>query len=121
MRTSERAMAAIRSIPENERPISEQYRIVAKQWVDAHSAANILEETKSAILSKMMLDLGDMPVSRAEMIVKASEGWREHLTKMTDARRQADLLKVQLKYLEMKFAEWQANDATARAEMRMSR
>ena len=121
MRTSEKAMAAIRSIPESDRPISEQYRIVAKQWVDAHSAAHILEETKTATLSKLMLDLGDMPVSRAEMIVKGSDVWRDHLHKMVEARRQADMLRVQLKYIEMRFAEWQASDATARAEMRMSR
>jgi hypothetical protein len=29
-------------------PLSEQFRIVAKKWVDADSAASILEESKSA-------------------------------------------------------------------------
>ena len=50
-------------------PLSEQYRIVAKSWVDADAAANLLEETKSAVLSRMMLNLGDMPVSRDELLV----------------------------------------------------
>ena len=100
-------------------PLSEQYRIVAKNWVDADAAASLLEETKSAVLSKMMQAQGDMPVSRAEMNVKASNEWREFVTKMVEAREKAALLKVQLEYIRMKFNEWQSFEATKRAEMKL--
>lgn len=100
-------------------PISEQFRIVAKKWVDADSAASMLEETKSAVLSKMMTDLGDMPVSKAEMMVKASLAWREHVETMVKARERASLLKVQLEYIRMKYHEWQSYEATKRAEMKL--
>jgi hypothetical protein len=102
-----------------DKPLSEQYRIVAKKWVDADGAANMLEETKSAVLSKMMVDLGDMPVSKAEMQVKASDAWREHITQMVEARSQASLLKVQMEYIRMKFHEWQSHAANRRAEMKL--
>ena len=102
-----------------DKPLSEQYRIVAKKWVDADGAANMLEETKSAILSKMMVDLGDMPVSKAEMQVKASDAWREHITQMVEARSQASLLEVQMEYIRMKFHEWQSHAANRRAEMKL--
>jgi hypothetical protein len=102
-----------------DKPLSEQYRIVAKKWVDADGAANMLEETKSAVLSKMMVDLGDMPVSKAEMQVKASDAWREHITQMVEARSQASLLKVQIVYIRMKFHEWQSHAANRRAEMKL--
>ena len=102
-----------------DKPLSEQYRIVAKKWVDADGAANMLEETKSAVLSKMMVDLGDMPVSKAEMQVKASDAWREHITRMVEARSQASLLKVQMEYIRMKFHEWQSHAANRRAEMKL--
>ena len=36
-------------------PISEQFRLAAKQWVDADAGANMLEECKSAYLSQMMV------------------------------------------------------------------
>jgi hypothetical protein len=101
------------------KPLSEQYRIVAKKWVDADGAANMLEETKSAVLSKMMVDLGDMPVSKAEMQVKASDAWRDHITQMVEARSQASLLKVQMEYIRMKFHEWQSHAANRRAEMKL--
>ena len=100
-------------------PISEQYRIIAKKWVDAESAASILEETKSSLLANMMLQQGDIPVSRAEMKSKASEPWREFLRDMVGARETALRLKVQLEYIRMKFHEWQSAEATRRAEMKL--
>lgn len=100
-------------------PISEEYRIVAKQWVDAEAAASMLEDTKSAVLSQMMLKLGDMPVSKAEMQVKASEDWNDFIHKMVEARKKANLLKVQLEYIRMRSSEWQSMEASKRAEMRM--
>ena len=100
-------------------PISEQFRIIAKRWVDADTAATMLEETKSAVLSRMMSDLGDMPVSRAEMTVKASEPWRDYIKEMVEARQKASLLKVQLEYIRMRFSEWQSMEATKRAEMKL--
>ena len=102
-----------------DKPLSEQWRIVSKKWVDADCAANMLEETKSAVLSKMMVDLGDMPVSKAEMQVKASDAWWEHITQMVEARSQASLLKVQMEYIRMKFHEWQSHAANRRAEMKL--
>lgn len=100
-------------------PISEQFRIVAKQWVDADSAANLLEEAKSATLSQKMQALGDMPVSRAEMVVKASPEWMDYIQTMVESRKTANRLKVQLEYIRMKFGEWNSETATRRAEMKL--
>lgn len=100
-------------------PISEQFRIIAKRWVDADSAANLLEETKSAFLSQKMAALGDISVSRAELTVKASGEWSDYVTKMVKAREQANLLKVKLEYIRMKSMEWQSAEATKRTEARL--
>jgi hypothetical protein len=103
----------------NNLPLSEQFRIVAKKWVDADAAASILEETKSAVLSKMMMATGESAVSKAEMIVKASDDWSMHVTSMVRAREKASLLKVQLEYIRMRFSEYQSHEATRRAEMKL--
>ena len=100
-------------------PLSEQFRIIAKKWVEADAAASILEESKSAFLSRMMADMGDMPVSKAEMNVKASKSWSDYIDEMVEARKQAALLKVQLEYIRMQFSEWQSHEATRRAEMKL--
>ena len=100
-------------------PLSEQYRIVAKAYVDADSAASLLEETKSAVLARMMLSLGDMPVSRAEMQTTGSADWFDFVTNMVKAREKAAFLKVKLEYVRMKFSEQQSIEASKRAEMRL--
>jgi hypothetical protein len=105
--------------PRADIPISEQYRIVAKKWVDADSAATLREETKSAFYSQLMLEHTDKPVNRAEIAVKASDEWQDFVASMVEARKEANLLKVQLKYIEMKFYEWQSYNATKRAEMKL--
>lgn len=99
--------------------ISEEYRMTAKDWVEADAAASILEETKSAVLSQMMVKLGDMPVSKAEMQVKASGEWKDHLEKMVSARKAANFLKVKLEWIRMRHSEQQSKEATERAERRL--
>jgi hypothetical protein len=100
-------------------PLSEQFRLTAKAWVEADAAASLLEETKSAVLSQRMASLGDMPVSKAEMSVKASPEWEEFIVSMVEARKKAALLKVKLEWLRMRFSEQQSEEATKRAEMKL--
>lgn len=99
--------------------LSEQYRIVAKAWVDADAAASMLEETKSSVLASLMAEQGDIPVSKAEMRVKASQKWKDFIESMVNARQSASMLKVKLEYIRMKFHEWQSLEATKRAEMKL--
>lgn len=99
--------------------ISEQFRLAGKAWVDADAAANLMEESKSAVLSQSMAALGEKPVSRAEMEVKASAEWKDYIEKMVAARKDANLLKVKLEWIRMRFHEWQSAEATKRAEMKL--
>lgn len=92
---------------------------MAKQWVEADAAANLLEESKSAVLARMISSQGDIPVNRAETNVKSSEDWDNYIKSMVEARRKAALLKVQLEYIRMQFSEWQSSEATKRAEMKL--
>ena len=103
----------------SDQPLSEKFRLAAKEWVAEDAAANMLEESKSAYLSQKMAALGDMPVSRAEMEVKASADWREYIRQMVEAREKANLSKVKLEWLRMRFNEWQSAEATKRAEMKL--
>ena len=121
MTISERASHTVREMPERGRPISEQFRIVAKQWVEADKAASILEESKSAVLSQMMLAKGDVAVNKAELQSKGSQEWQAYLDKMVEARSEANLRKVQMEFVRMQFSEWQAADANARKERQMVR
>ena len=133
MSTSERAMSARRGdagtpprageMPEHERPISEQFRIVAKNWADADAAASLREELKSTTLEKMKSDIvtaqGPLPDNTATRLAKCSPDWEKYIRAMCADRAKANLLRVQMEYLKMRHREWIGADATARAEMRL--
>lgn len=101
-------------------PLSEQFRLTAKEWVDADSAANLLEELKSATLSQRMTAHGEIAVSKAEMLVKASPEWKSYIEEMVSARKKANELKVKLEWVRMRASEWQSEEATKRAEMKLT-
>lgn len=103
----------------NDVPISEQFRIAALEWVELDSAARVLEDSKSAIVSQWINDFGDVPVSRAEARVKASDEYLRLIENIANARTEANKAKVQVEYLRMRFSEQIGHDATARLERRM--
>lgn len=107
--------------PVSNLPWSEQFRIAANHWVDAEAAASLLEDTKSAFLAQKMADHAELPVSRAEMMVKSSAEWVDYVTKMAAQRKEANRRKVQLEYIRMKFQEWSSHEASARTEARLTR
>jgi hypothetical protein len=98
---------------------SEQFRVAAEDWVQQEAAASLLEETKSAVLAQRMSAFGDIPVNKAERLVKGSEEWLDYVTKMVDARRLANLAKVKIEFIRMKYWEQSGHEATKRSEMRM--
>lgn len=100
-------------------PLSEQFRLAAKEWVDLDNAARLMEETKSAVLSEMMLAKGDVPVSHAERDVKASKEWKEFVERIVTARTDANSKKMHLEYIRMRHSEQQSFEASKRAEMRL--
>ena len=100
-------------------PISEQYRTAALRWADLDNAARMLEEGKTTYLAQRKAALGDMPDSHAEKTVKASSEWADYIKKMVKAKTQANIAKIELEYIRMKFSEWQSAEANARSERRL--
>lgn len=101
------------------RPISEVWYEAATNWVELEGAANLLEETRSAVLSQMMARCGDVPVSRAEQTVKATPEWEDHVRKVVAARTAANKAKIKVDFLKMRFWEKQSAAATERMEAKL--
>ena len=79
----------------------------------------MLEECKSAVLSQKQKAMGDIPAAHSEREVKASEEWMAFVTGMVKARTDANMAKVRMEWCRMRFMEWQSENATKRAEMRL--
>ena len=114
-----------KEMPENERLLSEEFRLVALAWADADSAASLQEELRSTTLEQWKTELiakyGDMPDSHAERRVKAEPRWEAYIRKMCADRAEANKRKAQMEYLRMRFHEWQSREANQRHEARLSR
>lgn len=101
------------------RPWSEIFKQAADDWADKEAAAQLLEDTKSAVMAQKQATLGDLPVNRAEQIIKATPEWYDHIKTVVEARRVANMAKVNLEYIRMKFTEWNNEEANHRAEARL--
>lgn len=101
------------------RPWSERYRLAGEDWADKEAAAQLLEDTKSAVMAQKQALYGDIPVNKAEQKVKASKDWHDHIVKIVEARKKANHAKVFLEYIRM--AAWEENNknANARVEARL--
>lgn len=98
---------------------AEKYRLAGADWAEKEAAAQLLEDTKSAVMAQRQAMQGDIPVNRAEQIVKASPEWTQHVEKIVEARRQANLAKVELEAVRIAFSEWNNTEANARAEIKL--
>src|SRR5262245_3409628 len=116
--------ARVSQVPKSERPISEEYRIVAKKFVALDNAARVLEELKTTVLeeskSKLIAANPDLSETKAERLAKSAPEWRQYLEKMCAARGEANLLRQQLTYITMKHREWVGRNADARQEQRLT-
>jgi hypothetical protein len=99
---------------------SDDFLEAAEAWVAADAKARLLEESKTTVLAQMQVRLGDMPVSRAEQMVKASPEWEAHIHKMVQAKTEANEAKIRMEFMKMKHAENQSDAANDRVMTRMS-
>ncbi len=114
-----------KEIREDDRLLSEQFRLAGEAWAEADGAANLLENLKSVTLdqrkAKLILERGDMPDNKAERIAKSDPEWEEYIREMVRLRMNANKLKVAMEVLRYRFSEWQSRDANQRHEARLSR
>src|ERR1700690_666146 len=99
---------------------ADRYRAQGETWADLESAAQLLEDCKSTVMAQRQTALGDIPVNRAEQMVKASPDWEEYVKSCVEARHQANLARINLEAVKMAFNEWNNVEANNRAEMKMS-
>lgn len=120
---SERARATrpVAEMPAHERPISEEYRIASKEYVKAKSIAKLAEDLKPSKFAELMAGHSDLAVSRAELAVRASAAWKEHVASVAAACEAADLARSKVKWIEMRFQEWVMAQAASNKERQMGR
>ena len=123
------AHASVSEMPQSERPLSEQFRLVANSWVDADAKAReleglkdlLLEQRKNALVLAAQRRGEKLADNAAEREVKASDQWMDYITGMIHARTLANKHKVEMERIRMREREIADHNANIRAEYRLSR
>lgn len=116
----------MQEIPKKERLLSEEFRIAGKDWVQKNAAAGLLEENKKVVFSELILKATEqsekkIPFWQAEATVYSSQQWKDYIHAMMEAREVANMAKVKMKWIEIRFQEQNSAEAALRLEQRMSR
>lgn len=90
-------------------------------WADAEAAADLLEETRSTLLAKITKEHFELPAWKAEAAAKADPRYEDHVTKMVDARRLANLARVRYDGAKAMGEFARSAESTRRAELQASR
>lgn len=98
-------------------------RIVAagSGWSDKEHAASLLEETRKSVRAQIAvkyLEKGDS-AAKAELYAEQDQIYLDHLKAMCEARRQANLAKVNYDAGRNWVENLRTNESTRRAEMQL--
>ena len=90
-----------------------------EEWADLQAAYNILEDTKSAILAKLMLNSSAPSVAAREIEAKASDEYTGHVKSTQEAMKKALKAKVAYESAKVWVDLKRSEEATRRAEMKI--
>lgn len=88
-------------------------------WADKQAAYNILEDTKNAVLAKLMLKSNAPSVAAREIEAKASDEFTDHVKTTQEAMKAALAAKVKYESIKIWIDLKRSEEATRRAEMKL--
>lgn len=88
-------------------------------WADKQAAYNVLEDTKSAVLSRLTLESQAASVAAREVEAKASIEYSEHVIATQNAFKAALKAKVKYHAIQTWIDLARSQEATRRAEMKL--
>jgi hypothetical protein len=108
-------------IPEEIDAVYHQMQHLGTKWADAHAEAEMLEEAKKCVLATITLhyisDGGTK--AAAEVQAYASQEYQDHVKKMVEARRKANLAKIELESVKTHLNLTRTYEASRREEMKL--
>jgi hypothetical protein len=108
-------------VPEDIDAVYHQMQHLGNKWADAHAEAEMLEEAKKCVLATITLHyIGDGGTkAAAEVQAYASQEYQDHIKRMVEARRRANLAKIELESIKTHLNLTRTYEATRREEMKM--
>lgn len=100
---------------------SEQCRLLALDFAEKDSTADVLEEQKKIIFAELVnfYRATEKAISAAEYQARADERYRQIEAQRANAKTAANIAKAELKSKELAFEFWRTREATKRQEMKL--
>jgi hypothetical protein len=108
-------------VPEDIDAVYHQMQHLGNKWADAHAEAEMLEEAKKCVLATITLHYitdGNTKAA-AEVQAFASQEYQDHVKRMVEARRRANLAKIELESIKTHLNLTRTYEATRREEMKL--
>jgi hypothetical protein len=96
---------------------AENYRLKAEAWAIADGEARRLEEMRKIVLSEIKSRSDKKTEAAKETAALASAEYRRCVMEGVEARTQANILKGEVKALELSLEIWRTRESTKRAEI----
>ena len=93
--------------------------LAGDDWADKQAAYNILEDTKNAVLAKLMTKSQATSVAAKEIEAKASDEFTAHVKATQEAMKAALKAKVNYESIKIWIDLKRSEEATRRAEMKL--
>ena len=93
--------------------------LAGDDWADKQAAYNILEDTKNAVLAKLMTKSQATSVAAKEIEAKASDEFTAHVKATQEAMKAALKAKVNYESIKIWIELRRSVEATRRAEMKL--
>jgi hypothetical protein len=102
--------------------LRETWRLAALEAARLDDAASRMEEGRSIRQTELILALVEKgtSITKATLMVKASEEWRRYVKAMYDCRRAANDGKIEAQNADRRYWSQVGSEADQRAEMRMT-
>lgn len=101
--------------------LSESIDTLGKDWADKQHAANLLEETKTIvraeIANRIRSEHPHMTRRDAEIAALVSAHYRDHVNSMVNAKRDANIARVNLEAVRARFEAMRTAEVSRRAEV----
>lgn len=92
-----------------------------EDWADKEAAAQLLEETRKAVLAKLMTESAVASIGGKEMLALADPEYKRFLEGMVMARKAANKARVRYDSAKVLAELRRSQESTRREEMRLGR
>lgn len=100
--------------------IHERLVNLGKEWAETNAAADLLEETKKSMISKLANECEEKSMAAKESYALGHKDYESHVNQMVDARRLANIAKVKYESAKVWVELLRTQSANERAANRVA-